>query len=153
MSTFRASTVLGAAAVALVLLPALVFVASGLYREMSLPDSLGALAAQYVAGRGNLVLVTLLGLLPLLLIAGCVGLRRWLRKTWNGAAIYALGATVPVVFVIAFSHIEYWPRFLPARASPGFPHGLELVIGPLIFAPGGAAVGFSLVWIARRFPG
>lgn len=150
MKSFRAVPVIAAAAAALVVLPPLLFMGSALFEGMGFGGGSTALAEQYIVKRSNLIVITLLGLVPLLLIMLLLGIRRAIRKTWDGSGTYALAASLPVVAVTIFVHLEYWPSYLPARQFLGFPHGLEFVIGPLIFAPAGILIGFVVAWILRR---
>ncbi len=142
--------VLAVSAVVLLIIPALVFVTSGLFRGMDTGLIIPALKDQFLAGKTNLFVVSLLGLLPLLLIALSLGVRKLVRKTWAGSVAYALGGALPAVAVALFVNLEYWPKYLPARQFLGFPHGLEFIIGPFVFAPIGVLLGFVFVWFLRR---
>jgi hypothetical protein len=73
-----------------------------------------------------------------------------LFKTWDGAGPYALCSSLPIVLVTVFVHLEYWPSWLPARQFLGFPHGLEFVIGPFVFAPVGVLLGYVTAWLIAR---
>jgi hypothetical protein len=150
MKNLRAAPVLLIVAVALVVLPPLLFLGSALYHGMGLADGASALLEQYSAERTNLLVITLLGLLPLLLVTLLLGIRRMLFKTWDGAGLYALCSSLPIVLVTVFVHLEYWPSWLPARQFLGFPHGLEFVIGPFVFAPVGVLLGFVTAWLIAR---
>jgi hypothetical protein len=150
MKNLRAAPVLLIVAVALLVLPPLLFLGSALYRGMGLADGTSALLEQYSAERTNLLVITLLGLLPLLLVTLLLGIRRMLFKTWDGAGPYALCSSLPIVLVTVFVHLEYWPSWLPARQFLGFPHGLEFVIGPFVFAPVGVLLGYVTAWLIGR---
>ncbi len=150
MKSIRAVPVIAAASAALVVLPPLLFLGSALFEGMGFGGGSTALAEQYVVERSNLVVITLLGLVPMLLIMLLLGIRRAIRKTWDGSGTYALAASLPVVLVTIYVHLEYWPSYLPARQFLGFPHGLEFVIGPLFFAPAGILLGFLVAWIFRK---
>lgn len=150
MKSFRAVPVIAAASAALIVLPPLLFLGSALYEGMGFAGGSTALAEQYTVERSNLTVITLLGLAPIVLIVLLLGIRRAIRKTWDGSGTYALAGVLPVVAVTIFVHLEYWPSYLPARQFLGFPHGLEFVIGPLIFAPVGILLGFLVAWIVRK---
>lgn len=150
MKDIRAVPVIAAASAVLIVLPPLLFMAAALFRGMGFEGGTTALAEQYAAERSNLVVITLLGLVPVLLIILLLGIRRAIRKTWDGSGTYALAGALPVVAVTIFVHLEYWPSYLPARQFLGFPHGLEFVIGPLIFAPVGVLLGFVVAWFLRK---
>ena len=150
MKRFRAVPVFAATSAALIILPPLLFLGSALFEGMGFEGGGTALAEQYIAERSNLIVITLLGLAPILLIIFLLGIRRAIRKTWDGSGTYALAGALPVVAVTVFVHLEYWPSYLPARQFLGFPHGLEFVIGPLIFAPVGILLGFLVAWILRK---
>ena len=136
--------------VLLALIPPFVFLGAALVGGMDVASSLSALGEQYVADRVSLFMVTILGMFPLVLVAALLGIRRLVRKTWDGSLIYAWAGIIPVLLVSVFSNLEYWPRFLPNRQFLGFPHGLEFTIGPLIFAPIGMVFTFLIVFAIRR---
>ncbi|NNE09207.1 MAG: hypothetical protein HKN20_11655, partial [Gemmatimonadetes bacterium] len=50
-------------------------------------------------------------------------------------------------------NFDFWPAFLPSRVYPGFPHGLEFIIGPGVFAPIGMLLGVLTVWVSQRGAG
>ncbi|MCA9752021.1 MAG: hypothetical protein KC591_07505, partial [Gemmatimonadetes bacterium] len=62
----------------------------------------------------------------------------------------AWGGLVPIVVVLAWASFQFWPKFLPSRVYPGFPHGLEFVIAPLVFAPIGMVLGLAVATVATR---
>lgn len=144
------SAVLTGSAVLLMIIPLMIFTGSAMAGGMGVVATITALGEQYTAERTNLLIVSLTGLLPLLLIAFLIFVRTRLRKTPEGAAEYALGCCIPVLLIAVFVNLEYWPSYLPERQFLGFPHGLEFVIGPLVFAPIGVAVGFLVTWLVRR---
>lgn len=150
MKRLTTTPLLAASAVLLLIIPALVFIVSGLIRGMDASTVSSALGEQYTADKTNLFVVSLLGLLPLLLTALLLGVRKLVRKTWDGSAAYAWGGVVPAVAVALFVNMEYWPKYLPARQFLGFPHGLEFVMGPFVFAPIGVLLGFLFVWFLRK---
>ena len=55
------------------------------------------------------------------------------RGRWLGIAGWS-GLT-PSLLLLVWANAEAWPLYLPGRAFPGFPHGLELIIVPLFFVP------------------
>lgn len=142
--------VLAASAVALICIPALVFIASGLFRGMDLLSIIPAIGEQYRAEKNNLFVIGVLGLLPLLLVSLLLLIRKLVRKSWSGSAAYATGGAIPVLLVAVFVNLEFWPKYLPARQFLGFPHGIEFIIGPFIFAPVGILLGFLFVWAMRK---
>lgn len=146
----KTTPLLAVSAALLLVIPTLVFVASGLIRGMNLSSVVSALTEQFLADKTNLFVVSLLGLLPLMLTALLLGVRKLIRKTWDGSVAYAWGGVLPAVAVAIFVNMEYWPKYLPARQFLGFPHGLEFVIGPFVFAPIGVLLGFLVVWFLRK---
>lgn len=142
--------VLAASAVALVIVPALVFIASGLCQGMDMQSTTAAIGDQYRADKNNLFVISVLGLLPLLLVGLLLFVRKLVRKSWSGSAAYAFAGAVPVLLVAIFVNLEFWPKYLPARQFLGFPHGLEFIIGPFVFAPIGILLGFLFVWAVRK---
>lgn len=150
MKNLTTTTVFVATLGLLVVIPAVIFLASALYHGMGVAASISALADQYTVSRTNLVAITLLGLLPVLVVGLLLGARRLLTKTWQRSEAYALGGVIPILAVTVFVHLEYWPSYLPSRQFMGFPHGLEFVIGPLVFAPIGVTAGFVVVWLLGK---
>lgn len=134
----------------LMVIPPLIFSGSALAGGMSMAATMTALVEQYAAERNNLLIVSLVGLLPLLLILLLIFVRNRLQKTVEGSGEYALGSCIPVLLIAVFVNLEYWPSYLPERVFLGFPHGLEFVIGPLVFAPIGISVGFVVTWLVMR---
>lgn len=112
----------------ILLIPTLAFVVIGLQKGMGFSGTGAALIEQYDADRANLLMASVLGLAPILLLCLLLALRRLLLKTWAGARIYVIGAAVPVVLVTVFVQMSYWPKYLPARQFMGFPHSLENVM-------------------------
>jgi len=144
------SRILLASALLLLAIPPLVFVLVALTSGMSPADTAGALVAQYVAPRINLAVCSGLGLLPLLLLAVVLWVRRRRRPSTEGPPVYAIGGVLPILAVAVFVNAEYWTAFLPNRTFLGFPHGLEFIIGPGIFAPVGMLAGLAVVAVMRR---
>jgi hypothetical protein len=132
------------------LLPTMFFIAVALHEGMGFAETGAALIEQYSAERTNLLVVSLLGVAPILVLCVLLGLRRLLRKTWAGAREYVIWAAAPIFLVTFYVQLSYWPRFLPSRQFMGFPHGLEFVIGPLIFAPIGVVLAWIALWLVRR---
>lgn len=142
--------VLAISAISLMIIPAVVFVGTALLSGMGISGTVAAVSDQYTAGKVNLLVVSLVGLIPLLLIAILVFVRKLMRKPQDGTVAYTWSGVIPVLVVALFVNLEYWPSYLPARQFLGFPHGLEFVIGPLVFAPVGILIGFLAVFLIRR---
>jgi len=146
-----AAGLLAGSAILVALLPTVIFVGSALYRGMGVPGTVAALGDQYAADRLNLFVVSALGLTPLLLTALLIFVRYLMGKSSQGSVVYTWAGIIPVALVTLFVNLEYWPTYLPARQFLGFPHGLEFVIGPFVFAPIGVLVGFLIAWtIGKR---
>jgi hypothetical protein len=131
-------------------IPPLVFILVALTSGMTAADTVGALLAQYVAPRVNLAVCSGLGLVPLLLLALLLWIGRRRRPGAEGTRLYAIGGALPILAVTVFVNVEYWTAFLPNRRFLGFPHGLEFIIGPGIFAPIGMLAGLAVVAVVRR---
>lgn len=150
MRQLAATGVLASSAILLMVIPPMVFIATALHRGMGVAGTLSAVGEQYAADKLNLLVVSLLGLLPLILTAILIVGRKLLRKSPVGSTAYAWGGCIPVVVVAVFVNFEYWPSYLPARQFLGFPHGLEFVIGPFVFAPIGALLGFLVARMVTK---
>ena len=130
-----------------IVLPALVYVTVALMDGIGVGGAFAALIAQIRDGRPNPAISGILGLLPVgILLAG----------TWAGGRLHSDGRRVAIagwcglgaiVLVLVWANFMVWPLFLPGRAFPGFPHGIELVIAPIFFAPIAMAVGGGIGWM------
>lgn len=145
----RTAVALVATALLTFCVPSAVFLLVALAEGMSLPEATGALAEQFVSESHNLRGISLLSLLPCLLLALLVGVR-WRFARADRRPLYAVSGAVPIVLVTAFVNYEFWSRYLPSRAFLGFPHGIELVIGPLFFAPIGVVIALLVAWGVLR---
>ncbi len=130
-----------------VVIPPLVFIFVALLESMSFADTLFALSEQYISRRQNLLVCGLLGLFPLALM-GCT---LWAHRRFGGDQSFRpallMGGFIPIILILLWANIEYWPDFLPSRVYPGFPHGLELMLAPIFFAPVGMLLGMLVVRI------
>jgi len=142
--------VLLVATATLLIIPPVVFAAVALHSGMSIGDALAALTEQYQASRLNLLVTSLVGLFPMLLLLVFLGVRRLLKKPPQANVMYAIAGVLPPVLVTVFIHFEFWPTFLPGRTYPGFPHGLEFIIGPAVFAPVGMLIALVFAWLFVR---
>lgn len=116
-------------------LPGGAFWATALAKGMGLDQGTSALAAQFTAPRLNLFVLGGLNAAPVLLLALGLGLA---RKRGLGAQRWAMlfvAGLLPVLAVELWAQFSFWRLFLPERKAPGFPHGLELALGPLLYAP------------------
>ncbi len=134
------------------LIPPAVYAFVALRSGLSVAEAGSALVAQ-IGGRPNLGATALLGLAPILLFTIVLRLlrRRDPEGRWLGAAGW--WGLVPALLILAWANWEVWPLHMPGRAFPGWPHGLELVIGPIFFVPVAlvlGAVAGSLVARSRR---
>ena len=134
------------------LIPPVVFCIAGLGDGMSVGAVLSACSDQYGARRQNLGVVALLGLFPIALLAGTLWLARRLRWLRLANVPAALSGMLPVLLVLVWTNVEFWPIFLPERVYPGFPHGLEFVLGPGFYGPAAMALGLSIHAALWRIP-
>ncbi|NGX16376.1 hypothetical protein [Wenzhouxiangella sp. XN24] len=133
------------------LVPALVFVLCALFADMSVVESLAAVATQFRAERHPLLGAAILGTLPVVVLT-LVGwlLARKLDKVRVRAIAQA--GLVGIALVLVWVNVEFWPGYLPDRTFLGFPHGLEFVIGPVFFAPPAMLIAMLAAWFATRPP-
>lgn len=133
-----------------VLIPAAVFALCALLKGLSLPETTTALLQQFKAERQNLLVCGLIGLFPVGLLHGCLWIHRWKKGAATVERAMAIGGLVAILLVLLWVNFQFWPLFLPDRVYPGFPHGLEFIIGPGIFAPVAMIIGMAIGWIATR---
>lgn len=143
--------VLVAAAVVFAVAPlafSLVALASG----MSLSETYEALIGQYRTRRLNLIVCSTVALFPVLLLALTLWIGRRFGKFEKTGAALAWGGVLPILAVTIAVNLEFWPIFLPARVYPGFPHGLEFLLGPAFAAPAAMLVGMLMARMLVRVP-
>jgi hypothetical protein len=107
----------------------------------SASDALPALFEQAGRRRLNPLVAGALGLAPVLLLLLILVVGPRLAPRWGWGPAVAWAGLAPVALLELWAHWTVWSTYFPSRAMPGFPHGLELVIVPLFFAPVGAVVG------------
>ena len=117
---------------------------------MSIGDTVSALVAQYSAPRVNMLLVSLVATAPLLLLVLILWLGRRFGKFVDSAGAAAFGGSFGILLVTIFVNLQYWPRFLPSLTFPGWPHGIEFLLGPLIASPVAMLIGMFIGALAAR---
>lgn len=125
------------------LLPALVLGICLLAAGHSAMETLQALLAQLLAKRRNLLLVGLPAVVPFALLALVLLIyRRWrgIAGSWQ----LAFAGSLVIIVLLLWANASFWPLYLPGRSYPGWPHGLEMVIVPLFFAPIGMLVAVAI---------
>ena len=143
-SAFLAVSVLAA-----LIIPPLIFLACLLMADFSLSPAWNAVVDQYGQTRQNPFLISVLGYLPVLLLALVVALIRW-RKGHSIATYMATTGGLAITFILVWTNFEFWPNFLPGKTYPGFPHGLEIVIGSIFFAPAAMILALLVTGIYLR---
>lgn len=136
----------------LLLIPPVVFGVVGLAKGMGLVGTAGAVVAQYGVRRLNLFTTAILSFLPLVVLAIVVWIIGRFTSMKASRRSLAMGGGVAILLVMIWVNFEFWPTFLPDRVAPGFPHGLEFVIGPIYFAPVAMLVGVGLAAFVNRSP-
>lgn len=136
--------------IALLAVAPIVYLACYALNDYPLGDAISALVEQYTAARQNPLKVSLLSGAPFLLLASLVGIARWRGAGLATCQRLVLGGGGAILIVLTWAHFEFWPNYLPGVEYPGFPHGLELVIAPLYFAPVAMVAGAFLGWLAGR---
>ena len=116
-------------------LPAASFWGVGVAEGLSTGEASEALVAQLGGTRLNPAILGAVNLLPLLLLALVlyIARRRGLRGPRH-SLLLGLGVA-PVLVIELWAQLSYWPLYLPEQEAPGFPHGLELMLGPVVYAP------------------
>lgn len=130
--------------------PATVFVLVGVFSGMGAGQLLTALLHQMGAPRLNLMVTGLLSLVPVVLMAAILGLGWWLGRFRQTGFAVAIGGAVGIVLVLVAANLEFWPHYLPSMTYPGWPHGLELLLGPLFGAPVGMVAGMIVGYLFAR---
>lgn len=133
-----------------VLMPPVVFVVCALFEGLPVSEAMAALIEQFTAERQNLLVCGLIGLFPVGLLHGCLWLHRWRKGTVSVQKGMSTGGLVGILLVLIWVNFQFWPTFLPERVYPGFPHGLEFIIGPVFFAPVAMGIGMAVGWATSR---
>jgi len=123
------------------LIPPVVYLVAALASGLGPGASFSALLDQSMGGRPNPLIVGFLGLFPALLLLGALFLARRLRPEAGWIQPAGWGGLGALLIVLAWANFEAWPLYLPGRSFPGFPAGIELVIGPVFFGPVAVLVG------------
>lgn len=129
--------------------PVTIFLTTALLKGLSAGAAVSATIEQLGARRLNLLVMGALGVVPF----ACLGLVLWLYRRFDGGRAFrgmAVGGGITILATMAWANGTYWRLFLPERVAPMWPHGLELVIGPLFFAPVLCVGAVGLGWIVDR---
>ncbi len=138
------------ATASIVLLPALIFAICLLLDGHSAAESMRLLLAQMQAERRNPLVVGLPAVVPFALLAIVLLIyRRW--RGPQGSKMVAAFGVLAIVLLLIWANAIFWPLFLPGRSYPGWPHGLEMVIVPIFFAPVGMLVAVAIAMILQRW--
>lgn len=112
-------------------------------------ETLEFLLTQAQAERRNLLVVGLPAVVPFALLAIVLLIyRRW--RGPQGSNMVAAFGVLAIVLLLIWANAIFWPLFLPGRSYPGWPHGLEMVIVPIFFAPVGMLVAVAIAMILQR---
>lgn len=141
------------AVVVLLLIPPVVFTIVALSKGMAVGAIPGLLIEQYASKRQNLFVCGAISIAPLLALLVVGWLYRRFRGTGGTQHLMMWGGLIPIVLVQIWVNFDFWPAFLPSRVYPGFPHGLEFIIGPGVFAPIGMLLGVLTVWVSQHSKG
>ncbi|MEM7193611.1 MAG: hypothetical protein AAF402_01585 [Pseudomonadota bacterium] len=139
------------AAAVVLIAPGASMIFSGFLEGMDVTSLTKAVADQYVVKKGNLLITSALGLLPLLLLTlvmWVVG--KFVRSVHYRRSMFFGGVTA-IVLIIVWANTTHWRSYLPDKQFLSWPHGIELVIGPLIFAPIAMLLGVLAGWLTSRY--
>lgn len=126
-------------------IPLLSFFVCGVRNGMGLGESAQALAVQLTQPRHNPALSAIPALLPL----PALGIVLWVLSRYRPEANllhYGVAALGGLALIQLWVNWSFWDIYLPQRVYPGFPHGLEFIIGPIFFSP--LAMVLCLVGVA-----
>lgn len=135
------------------LVPTVVFAGCALAAGLSPGEAWTMTLDQLTADRQNLVVTAIPGFIPILLLLAVLWAYRRYGKDERLGRAMGWSGLVAILVVLVWVNLQFWPLFLPERTYPGFPHGLEFVIGPIFFAPVLMAVAMGGVWLALRRQG
>ncbi len=144
-----AGAVLGYGTLLTLLIPLLCFYLVALLNGMDSASAIRALQEQCTQHRQNPLLTSILALLPVYVFAALL----WIvnrRRAIAHPRIFAATGISSAAAVQLWVNWNFWDLFLPSRAYPGFPHGLEFVIGPLFFTPIAMVFGVLVVVLSLR---
>lgn len=133
------------------LVPPTTFLVSGLAAEMGLLDTLNAVMDQYgPEARPKLWSSSVISVVPVLGLGLVLWLIAKIRGKHDLTPLLGAAALVALALVLIWSNVSFWLTFLPEQRTPGWPHGLELVVGPLVFAPLAMLTAMLLAWAVGR---
>jgi len=132
------------------IIPTVVFAGCALAAGLSPVETWAAMLDQYAAKRLNLVVSGLPGFFPLLLLLAVLAAYRRYGRSERIRRMMGWGGRPAVLTVLIWVNLQFWPLFFPGRTFPGFPHGLEFIIGPVFFAPVVMALTMGGIWLVFR---
>ncbi len=132
------------------IIPTAIFSLCALTEGLSLAEMFIAVFKQITTKRLNLLICGAVGLVPILLLLLVLWVYRRAGGSDHNKYWMAWGGLFPVILVLTWVNFQFWPLFLPNMTYPGFPHGLELIIGPVIFAPISMLPGIGIGWWIGR---
>ena len=132
------------------LIPTAMFSTMALFEGLSFVEVFTATAKQCAAKRQNLLVCGTIGLFPILLLLGLLWIYQKVGGDKETKKLMAWSGLFSIILVLLWVNWEVWPHFLPGRPYPGFPHGLESIVGPFLFAPVMMFVTIGAVWILCR---
>ena len=133
-----------------IILPVFAYLTVAMLDGHGIGGAVSALVAQIRDGRPNPLITGILGLLPVLLLLLGMWIGRRFDPEGRRIAAAGWGGLGGILVVLAWVNLTVWPLYLPGRPFPGFPHGLELVIGPILFAPVAGVLGVGIGWLAGK---
>lgn len=136
--------------VIVLLVPFVVFLLVGLTSGMGVGGAFAALVEQVREGRPNPMITGIIGLVPLILMGIVLWICKLARALPRTRSLVLWGGFAGIVAVLVWSNLEFWTVFLPHMKAPGFPHGMELLIGPVFFAPVAMAFGMVIAFLVGR---
>lgn len=132
------------------LAPSLVLIVSALASGLPVGEVFSAWIRHVLGGRPSVLATTVLNLAPV----GMLAIVLFAHARGNGSEItrgrMAWAGCIAILIITVWVNLQFWPRFFPAQQPLGFPHGIELVIGPLFFAPFAALSATAGTWILDR---
>lgn len=131
--------------------PAAVFVGVGLASGMEVGDVFGALVEQLKSEQMNLTLISVRSLAPVVLLAIVLAVGWRIGRFRDTGVAVALGGSVAILAIVVAANLEFWPTYLPSLTYAGWPHGIELMLGPFVAAPIAMVLGMVIGHrLARR---
>ena len=128
--------------------PVVTFIVCAIFKSIPFTEIPTYVSDQFYTARGNLAILGVVGLFPMLIMAIVLWIVQKLTKGSIAGDYLFYSGLIAIIMIIGWANGSYWLAYLPNRNFLGWPHGIELFIGPVVFAPIGMLICILVAWAA-----